>query len=389
MKILFLSRWFPFPANNGSKIRIYNLLCSLAQEHQTSLISFVEDENDNAISKMASICTAITTVPWQEFKPNSLKAQLGFFSVTPRSIVDTYSLEMQNQIEQALLNDNFDLIIASQWHMASYYQSFKDVPALFEEVEIGLHYQFYTQATAIKPRVRFGLSWLKHKQYIANLLKNFQASTVVSIQEKELLAQISSDHQIEVFPNCIDLNKYQNKTTKINPNTIIFTGPFSYHANYEAMIWFLEKVYPKVLAQIPNTELIITGDHLGKPLPSMKNVNLVGFVDDIQALIASSCVSIVPLQVGGGTRLKILEAMALSTPVVSTSKGSEGIECQPGMDILIADDPDLFAKEVVRLLQDAELRKKLTENAYQIVEDKYNWPIVSSQFLHFIETLVD
>jgi len=116
-----------------------------------------------------------------------------------------------------------------------------------------------------------------------------------------------------------------------------------------------------------------------------KNINLVGYVDDIQSLITASTMSIVPLLVGGGTRLKILEAMALRTPVVSTTKGAEGLSVRHEENILIADTPGMFAEAVIRLLQKPELRQSVAENAYRLVSEHYNWPIVIPRFVDLAE----
>ncbi|MBE2225427.1 MAG: glycosyltransferase, partial [Anaerolineae bacterium] len=375
-----------YPTNNGSKLRIYNLLRGLAQTHQITLLAFAEQSNTDLVPQLMSICKEVRTVPWREFDPDSLKARFGLLSRMPRSVIDTYSLEMEQQIEQVLEDEDYDLIIASQWSMAGYSSCFRGIPALFEEVEVGLHYQFYTQAKTFQQRLRYGLSWTKHKNYIARLLQDFSACTVVSTEEKKLLNKISPHfNPIEIIPNCIFLDDYQTDTTEAKPNTLIFTGPFSYHANYEAMVWFLGKVYPLILAQVPDVELTITGDSLGKPLPEIDNVNLVGFVDDIQSLITSSWISIVPLQIGGGTRLKILEAMALHTPVVSTTKGAEGLDCKPGENILIADEPIDFANAILTLLKTPNLRNSLVENAYQLVSENYNWSNVMPRFLDLVE----
>src|SRR3989304_6090235 len=142
------------------------------------------------------------------------------------------------------------------------------------------------------------------------------------------------------------------------------------------MVWFLEEVYPLIQAQVPDLSLTITGDHADLPLPPASNVTLTGVVDDIRPLIASSSVSLVPLQAGGGTRLKILEAMALGVPVVSTLKGAEGLEIRSGEHLLIADTPEAFAENVIRVLRDPALRKGITDRARRMVEEKYDWAVV-------------
>jgi glycosyltransferase involved in cell wall biosynthesis len=155
--------------------------------------------------------------------------------------------------------------------------------------------------------------------------------------------------------------------------------------NYEAMVWFLGEVYPHVQAQVPEVKLTITGAPAQRRLPPAKNVNQTGFVDDVRPLIARAWGSLVPIHSGGGTRLKILEAMALGTPVVATSKGAEGLDVQAGQHLLIGDTPESFAREVVRLLMEPELRWHLVNNAAQLIREKYDWAVVMPRFLDLVE----
>jgi glycosyltransferase involved in cell wall biosynthesis len=211
---------------------------------------------------------------------------------------------------------------------------------------------------------------------------------VVSEQEKQLLSRnVPCQIPVEVIPNCISLSDYQEVKENPQQGTLIFTGSFRYQPNYDAMIWFLTDVFPLIQTEIPDVKLIITGDHANLPLPGLSGVTLTGFVKDIRPLVARSTVSIVPIRHGGGTRLKILEAMALHTPVVSTSKGAEGLAVTQGKDILIADSPMEFAKAVCRLIFEPELRDKLVENAHQLIVEKYNWAVVIPKFLHLIESI--
>jgi glycosyltransferase involved in cell wall biosynthesis len=146
------------------------------------------------------------------------------------------------------------------------------------------------------------------------------------------------------------------------------------------MCWFLEEIFPTVLEAVPDAQLLITGDHQNLPLPPTKNVTLTGFVDDIQSLIAQAKISIVPLLTGGGTRLKILEAMALRTAVVSTSKGAQGIEVTPEDNILIADTPEAFSKAVIRILKQPNLGEALATSGLKLVKDKYSPEAISVQY---------
>jgi glycosyltransferase involved in cell wall biosynthesis len=387
MKILFLSGWFPYPPNNGAKLRIYNLLRGLAPHHQVTLLAFADQPDVNPeVSELHSLCDRIQVIPWKPYDPNSRRARLGFLSLTPSSVVDTYSLEMEGRIREELSSGEYDLVIASQWAMASYGACFTKVPALFEEVEVGVPYQQYAGATSLWHRFRFGLTWAKQRIYLRRLLHSYRACTVVSEPERALLSSAVPGYQaIEVIPNCISLADYRGINGDRQRNTLIFTGPFGYLANYEAMTWFLEEVYPRVQAQVPDVRLIVTGDHANLPLPAADNLTLTGFVDDVRPLIHSASISLAPIRVGGGTRLKILEAMALHTPVVSTTKGAEGLDVQDGKDLLIADSPAEFADAVLRLLGDPGFGRALAEKGHQLVRERYDWPAVMPEFLDLLE----
>ncbi|MCK6538990.1 MAG: glycosyltransferase [Anaerolineales bacterium] len=375
MKILFLSRWFPYPTNNGSKIRIYNLLRGLSQLHDVTLLSFVDQpEASPEAPEAREICSKVKVVPWREFDPGNIRARLALFNLKPRSIVDTFSPEMAGAITETLREEQYDLIIASQLQMAAYHPYFRNVPAIFEEFEIGL---FHDRAFSADGRMRFrhALTWFKLRLYLSQLLGSFRSCTVVSERERQLLARNFPRFAgaVEVIPNGLNVEEYNNVKVEKKPNTLIFTGSFKYNANYEAMSWFVGEVFPLILEKTPDAHLIVTGDHANLPLPSSRNIALAGFVEDVKPLIASSMVSLAPLLSGGGTRLKILEAMALGTPVVATSKGAEGLDAMDGEHLLLADSPAQFADCVIRLLTDEKLRRRLAGNASLLVEAKYNW----------------
>jgi len=388
MKILFLSRWFPYPANNGSKLRIYNLLRGLSQHHDVTLLSFADQPDVSPKApEIRSICREVHVVPWREFDPLGWRARLAFFSLKPRSVVDTFSIEMAQKITGLLQAQKFDLVIASQLPMAAYFPYFENTPALFEEVELGLSYgDAHDPSGGWRKRLRHALTWFKLRRYFSQLLDAFDACTVVSEQERQLLKRVFPVHrkEIVVIPNCVNVKDYENIRVETKPNQLVFTGSFHYHTNYEAMVWFVRDVFPRILEEIPQAQLVITGDHAGLPLPPSPNVTLAGFVDDIGSLIASSAVSLAPLWSGGGTRLKILEAMAIGTPVVATSKGAEGLDARNREHLFIADSPESFAGEVIRLLRDQGLGDRISSNARQLVRENYDWMGVMPRLLSLL-----
>lgn len=386
MRILYLSAWNPYPANNGSKLRVYNLLRGLAQQHTVSLITFGRDPRVKPAAELSTLCERVHIVPRHEYNPLSARAVMGFLSSAPRVIVATHSPSMTEQIQRELERVQFDLVIASQWITAAYWPAFGERPSLFEEVELGLFETKKMQARFLLPRLRYELTLTKLRRYLRHLLPNFHSCTVVSEIEAQKLRSAAPEYRaIEVIPNCIDTSRYAGVEEKPRPYTLIFTGSLTFFSNHDAMAWFLSEVFPQILSRMPRSTLTITGDHGGLPLPQSDNVTLTGLVDDVRPLVASSWVSVAPMRLAGGTRLKILEAMALRTPVVATSKGAEGLHARHGEHLLIADTAEDFAEALVRLLDDPGLRQRLTSSAYALVRERYDWKAVTPQFLDLVE----
>lgn len=386
MKILLLSRWYPYPPNNGSKIRILNLLRALCKEHSVTLISFVNPGEDSSPEGFPSPGPEdIQVCPYSGFEPHSIRSLLGFFSDRPRWIIDTYRPEMESLIQRAMDKIPFDLIIASQTEMASYYRHFHGIPAIFEEAELGCFRPDDSPNLSLLSGMRKKLRWVKHRSYIEKLLPHFKLCTVTSEVELRMLAEVAPGFRsVHIIPNSIDVARYPQTSCNRTPGAMVFTGPLRYEANYDAMSWFLSDIFPSIQAKIPWAQLTITGETGNRSLPGFSNVVLTGNVSDVYPLIGASAASLAPLRIGGGTRLKILESFALHTPVVATSKGVEGLEVRNGEHLLIADDASDFAGAVLRLLRDRDYAQAISDNAFKLVQKLYDWPSVLPQFLNLV-----
>jgi glycosyltransferase involved in cell wall biosynthesis len=386
MRILFLSNWFPSPPDNGSKIRVFNLINGLARENEVTLISFKDPDGSQADHHMENICEAVYSIPKKDYDARSVSAILGFFDRRPRVLVDRFAPEMNVRIQDEITSGNYDVIIASQMYMAAYLDSPRNIPAVFEEVEIGVFEDAVNGSPNFLSKVRNQLTLKKMGSYYKNLFPHYSACTVVSkLEKKRLNRMIPGYKPIEVIPNGVDLSFYRDFHTNPEPNRLIFTGSFAYWPNYEAMEWFTNLVFPKILSNIPEAQLTITGDSTTRQLTDTRQVVLTGYLDDVRPLIASSWLSLVPIFTGGGTRLKILEAFALGTPVVATSKGAEGLDVINDEHLLIADTPQEFAEQTLRLLQDEQLRDLLVTNAYKLVKHKYDWAVIMPKFICLIQ----
>ncbi|NIV37258.1 MAG: glycosyltransferase [Anaerolineae bacterium] len=170
-------------------------------------------------------------------------------------------------------------------------------------------------------------------------------------------------------------------------DALVYSGALTYSVNFDAVDFFLREVFPLIQAKRPTVKLSVTGKLEGVPidrLPANDGLVLTGYLDDVRPTVARSWACVVPLRVGGGTRLKILEALALGTPVVSTSVGAEGLKVTPGVDILIADEPTEFADATLRLLEDPGLRAELAANGRRLVRERYDWDQIGEQLDRFL-----
>jgi sugar transferase (PEP-CTERM/EpsH1 system associated) len=393
VRILFLSPWFPYPLDNGSKIRIYHLLKALSSRHEVALLSFVRDGERADPRGLDGLCCSVQTAPWREFAPRRARALIGFLSPLPRSVVDTYSPEMQSLVGASVQRGRPDVIVASQAGMARYATAVAGIRRIFDEVELGAIHDAWANAPTRFSRWRRGLTWAKVRRYAGRTARAFDACTVVSERERALLREAAPDYgAVHVVPNGVDLDALRPGLAEPQPNTLVYNGALTYSANYDAMRHFLEAILPLIRLQSPEVTLRITGSTQGvdvAALPVSDGVMLTGYLPDIRPAVAGAWACVVPLRAGGGTRVKILEAMAVGTPVIATTKGAEGLDVRPGEDILVADDPADFAAQTVRLLRDSDLRRRLSRSGRALVEARYGWNAIGQQFAQIVECVVE
>ncbi len=393
MRILFLSRWFPYPNENGAKIRIYNLLKGLAVRNTVDLVTFYADEDVSAgCAHLLEFIDDIRTIPYKPFHPGSLKSLLGFFADTPRSVVDTYSREMADTVKELSARQDYDVVIASEIDMAIYGLDVHGPKKVFEELEVTKILAPFQDETHLIRKLRNGLTWWKLSRYVKKILDEYDGTTVVSEDERSAAVKINPERAPVVIPNGVDFAYYQlDEAIQPVADSLIYNGSITYEVNYKAVLYFIEEILPLIQAQRPSVRFYITGkvkQELIDRLPRNEGVVFTGFLDDIRTVLAKSWVNVVPLTVGGGTRLKILKSLAAGVPVISTRVGAEGLDLVHGQDILVADRPGEFADAVLSVLQAPALRNRLAENGRKTVESKYDWLTINQRLDTYLNDLV-
>lgn len=204
---------------------------------------------------------------------------------------------------------------------------------------------------------------------------------MTSERDREMLNKDLPDVPKYVIPNGVDVGYFKASDVTPEPFSLVFTGTMAYQPNSAGMLYFLEEIFPTILWEIPEAKVYVVGKN---PPQELKNhasdkVVVTGMVDDVRPYVDRSSAVIVPLLAGSGTRLKILEAFSMKKPIVTTTIGCEGIDAVHGESAMIADEPEAFARNVVELLQNTELQRKLSANGYELARSCYDWSIIGNQ----------
>ena len=391
MRVLILSTWFPYPPDNGAKIRAHYLIRALSDKHDVTLATFCTD----SIAETAKPARVeVITVPDDPFRHVNKPQIVKYVSPIPLAFWPSHA--MQQAINQIAARRHFDVVVAIQTPVARYAAALHDIPRVID-IDTSFSFQMLRRSEHYRDagtRLRTWISWQKTRWYEQHIFREFLACTVSSSLEVDFVATMIKDHggSIEVIRNGVDCEQFQPGRYPVRPNTLIYNGALTYSANYDAMQYFLSTIYPLIRKEVGEATLTITGSNTGVNLNGLllnDSVKLPGHIADIRPYVGSSAVCVVPLRQGSGTRLKILEAMALGVPVVSTSKGAEGLDAIDGQHLLLADDPAEFAFKTGLLLQDVALRQRLISQARQLVEQRYDWRDIGQTFVNLVEAVVD
>ena len=397
MRVLFISTWFPYPPDNGSRIRAYNLIRALAAEHEVHLVSLLQDDSRREdAARLGDICRVVSLHESRWFKAGTLRSLAGFFSTRPRSYVDTYDPEIARAVRAAIEEVSPDVLVASQIGSMVYVPAGSPVPVVFEELEIGSMLR-RINAGRLSARMRARLTFAKHRRLVRELLAKADAFTCVSAEELDLASEsfrslLAPAIRGAVVPNGVDTDHHTNGARAPEEGALVYNGALTYRANLDAVRHFARAIYPILRSSCPNVRLRVTGRCAGVDLAGLDGcpgIELTGYVEDIRTVLNRSSACVIPLREGGGSRLKILEAMAAGVPVVSTSVGAEGLDLENGRHALIADSPADFAGAVDRVLRDADLAGRLSREARELVERQYDWSSIGRLFVDVVESAAE
>ncbi|MCE5324493.1 glycosyltransferase family 4 protein [bacterium] len=393
MKVLFVAAWFPYPADNGSRIRTYQLIKALSNKHEVYLVSLLQDDSDPVnVKYLSDICNVVSLHPSRWFKPGSFKSMLGYLSSRPRSMVDIYDPAVRSSVGRVLNEIKPDVVIASTLGVVEYVSRPLDIPCILDEhnCEYAVLRRNAANIDGALKRLRYDAGWKKFARWESGVCRSFDSVVMVSDGDCELMLEAAPDlRNLEVVPNGVDTDHYDPANRHSEQSTLIYNGAVTFRANLDAVRYFTSDIYPLLIQSMRDIKLRITGRTTGIDLRGISDcpgIEFTGYVNDIRDVLASSALCVVPLRQGGGSRLKILEAMAAGVPVVSTSIGAEGIDGVDGRHLLLADTPQNFADCILRLLNDESMAAEMAADARKLVEERYSWLALGQSFVDIVES---
>lgn len=396
MRILFILDKLPFPANTGDRLRIYNLVRRVAERHDVWLAVLADaPEDTSGLAHLAQFCRGIEVAyrshqsPWAHVPGVVAYALRG----RPLELKFNYSTELMGKIGRLSARVNFDIVQIEHSYMALYAEAFADRPNTkrildFHNVELSQSDRIARVEPRLEAKARAWLHGRMMRRWEPSYAEHFDRCLTCSAVDRDLLLSANPRLRVSVAPNGVDAGAYQPLAQNSAGCSLIFVGTMSYAPSVDAMQYFCGEVLPRIRRQ-QDVDVWIVGKD---PAPEVKKlagngVIVTGGVPDVVPYYRRCSVAVAPLRAGSGTRLKILEAMALGRPVVSTSIGCEGLDVVDGRDLLIADDATDFAAKTVRLLRDETLARDLASNGRRLVADRYDWGVVAGQLLDVYESL--
>ena len=401
MRILWLKTELLHPVDKGGKIRTYQMLKELKKNHQITYLTLDDGSAEaEAFEKSSEYADETITIPHRTAAKFSMK----FYSELAANLVSEQPYFMQKYVSKQMLEEvkkqaraeNFDVVVCDFLMPAVNMPEFLKVPTvLFQHNVEAMIWQrhFEVQKNPLK-KIYLKNQWRKSFDYERAVCRKFDFVVAVSEEDADAMRKNYGIENVAAVPTGVDTEFFQpNQAIEKDEFNLIFTGSMDWLPNEDAIRWFTEEVLPIIKRKIPRVSLTIVGRD---PFPGLielskkdASIAVTGRVPDVRPFMEKASVYVVPIRIGGGTRLKIYEAMAMELPIISTTIGAEGLPVRDGDEILLRDTPEEFAAAVVKLLTDKEAAKKIGSQAAKTVREKFGWQKVSDDFAALCERAVE
>jgi polysaccharide biosynthesis protein PslH len=394
MKIFWVKGGKLLPVDTGGKIRSYNILHHLSKHHELTYFSYYSGHRDPSYENSLRKQFASAHILHIRAAEGTLSQYLHYIwqlssRAAPYAVTKFTHRQVQSTLKPWLDENRFDVAVCDFLSTSLNFPKRQTIPCvLFQHnVESVLWRRMAETETAPWRKIAYRIEAAKMANYEKAAIGRFHHVIAVSEQDRQEMLKMDPQCRITVVPTGVDTEQYRAvPSAASNPPIVVFTGSMDWEPNIDAVEYFCHKIWPSVLTEFPNARFQIVGRN---PYPQVRrlatsSVEVTGKVPSVIDHLRSATVVVVPLRIGGGTRLKIFEAMAMGKAVVSTSIGAEGLDVSPGRDLIIADEAASFAAGIISLLRDQDLRSNY-EWAAAAKAARYDWSVIAERFAEVLQ----
>lgn len=384
---------YPYPATDGGKIVTYNTLKYMKRKGvKNILITF-----NNEIIKSELDNIAEVNIVEKDTK-NSVKGMLlNILSYTPYNMSKYYDERVNVLIDDIIGKQHVDVIYIDHLHMAIYGEYIKaKYPQILlllrqHNVETTIMERFYKNQTNLIVKAYSYLQYIKLKKYESKIARFFDLLLMLTDDDKERMMQMCNNINIRTISAGVDIDRYYPNNTCLEENSIVFLGAMNWLPNEDGVMWFVEEVFNKIIEKEPSVKFYIVGKNPSEKIKMLQNNNIIvtGFVEDDREYIEKASVFIVPLRIGGGMRIKILNAMSMGKCIISTSIGAEGIDVINKKEIFIEDEVDELANRILYAIKNKENNINIGVNARKKTIQKYSWEAITDEIFTEINNSIN
>ncbi|HKT31105.1 MAG TPA: glycosyltransferase family 4 protein [Gammaproteobacteria bacterium] len=392
MRILWIKIGGLWPCNTGGRLRSFHLLRELSKQHTVTLLTSSDDvEQERALRAQLPQCREIICIPHRMPKWRSLRFALAlvgsWLSALPVDMRRSRIARLRAEAARRLAVGDIDLCVADFLAAMPNAPAAPGVPLLLFEHNV--EHMIWKRLAEVESRpwrrALLELEWRKLRSYEAMACRRATLTVTVSPVDQARLTKLAAAARIQAVPTGVDTEYFTpNDATEI-PGSIVYVGSMDWRPNEDAVLHFIREILPRVREAVPEAHFTVVGKNPSDTLRSAaqrSGVALTGTVDDVRPHLRQAAVCVVPLRIGGGTRLKIFEALAMGKALVSTPIGAEGLPLVHGRHFLCAEAPSAFANAVITLLRDPARRRALGHAGRELVEHRYAWAQVATEFEH-------
>lgn len=395
MRILVLDEEFPYPTNTGKRTRSFNLYKRLGAQFHIRYVGYGEEGSAAAEAlKLASIepMAVPVRIPPKQGPIFYLRLLINLLSPLPYIVTSHHSRIYQDVVIKNLNEFRPDLVLCEWTPYVVYVKKLGAVKKLVSahNVEADIWQRYYENETNRLRHWYIREQWRKVERFEREALSWVDGALTVSELDRNRLFQNHPNMPITVIPNGVDLEYFRPIPQPEHRQQVVFTGSMDWRPNQDAARYFVSEILPLLRRIRPELECTFVGRSPPvdiQTLAQVPGVHITGTVDDVRPYVERAAVYVVPLRIGGGSRLKILEALAMGRAVVSTTVGAEGLDVVPGRHVLLADEPHTFAESVLRLLDDSKRCLDLAIEGRRLVEQRYGWDALANKFGNFIHEI--